>query len=61
VNPEDDLLFAVKDPTGLYLPEHIYSLLQMAKAQGHPLERGSYLGKMTIAQLDALVHGKTDA
>jgi hypothetical protein len=61
MNPEDELLFTVRDPEGHYTSDQICSLLQRAREQGHSLERGSYLADMTIRQLDALVHGKTDA
>ena len=58
---DGELLFVVRDPTGLYTVAHICALLRMAQVHGHPLDRGSYLEHMTIAQLDALVHGRTDA
>jgi hypothetical protein len=61
MNSEDYLLFTALDPGGRYTSEQICWLLKMAKDQGHSLERGTYLEQMTISQLDALVHGKTDA
>ena len=44
-----------------YSPSQIRELLREAERQGHPLEPGSYLESMTAQQLDALVHGRTDA
>ena len=32
-----------------------------AERQGHPLQSGSYIEKMTIRQLDGLVRGRYDA
>jgi hypothetical protein len=61
MNPQDELLFIMTDPSGGYTSDLICDLLKKAESQGHPLERGSYLAEMTVRQLDALVHGKTDA
>lgn len=36
-------------------------ILKLAETQGHPLEQGSYIEKMTIAQLDRLTQGVYDA
>lgn len=57
----DETLFILKDPEDLYTVEKIQSILQMAEAQGHPLEKGSYLEKMTIRQIDDMVHGRLDS
>jgi hypothetical protein len=46
---------------GVYSPETIRDLLKQAEAQGHPLGPDSYLREMKIRQIDALVHGRTDA
>jgi hypothetical protein len=44
-----------------YSPAQIRELLKEAERQGHPLDAGSYLEEMSVRQLDALVHGRTDA
>ena len=44
-----------------YSTESIRALIAAAEEQGHPLEAGGYLEEMSIRQLDALVHGRTDA
>lgn len=44
-----------------YSSHEIAMMLERAQAMGLPLDKGSYLEKMTIAQLVALVEGKTDA
>jgi len=57
---EDDMLLP-SDPKGLYTRGQIIAILERARQQGHPLERGSYLEKMTIGQLDRLTKEATDA
>jgi hypothetical protein len=57
----DETLFILKDPEDLYTVERIQSILRMAETQGHPLEKGSYLEKMTIRQIDDMVHGRLDS
>lgn len=56
----NETLFLLKDPEGWYTIGQIASLLRQAEAQGHTLERNSYLEKMTVRQLDNLVHGRMD-
>ena len=48
------------DSNGQYSAGDIRELLKAAELQGHPLEPGSYLEQLTVRQLDALVHGRTD-
>jgi len=58
---DDDLLFLISDPSARYTCGQIVSILERAESQGHPLERGSYLEKMTIAQVDRLTRNVYDA
>jgi hypothetical protein len=44
-----------------YGPKQIHALLKEAERQGHPLDAGTYIEKMSVRQLDALLHGRTDA
>lgn len=50
-----------------YIDVHNYTLqrhddiLRAAQAQGHSLDRGSYIEDMTIGQLDRLTRGEYDA
>lgn len=53
-------ILIVPDDDELYDAARIRDLLGMAESQGHPLETGTYLESMTIRQVDALVHGRTD-
>ncbi len=46
---------------GAYGPKQIHALLKEAERQGHPLDAGTYIEKMSVRQLDALLHGRTDA
>ena len=57
----DEILFCIADPTGKYTARHIGFILREAERLGHPLDKDSYLERMTVRQLDALVHGRTDA
>ena len=43
-----------------YTPQRVRDLLLAAEKQGHPLGAGSYLEQMSVRQLDALVHGRSD-
>lgn len=49
------------DADEFYRPKDIHALLKEAERQGHSLNAGSYIEHLTVRQLDALVHGKTDA
>jgi len=51
----------MKDPEGRYTLMQFYGLLVEAQKCGHPLSSGSYIEKLTVSQLDALLHGKSDA
>jgi hypothetical protein len=61
VLPEDELLFTMRDPRGLYSSDMIADIIKLAHQQGFPVCAGSYLAWMNVAQLDALVHGRYDA
>lgn len=44
-----------------YTPIHVREVLRMVREQGFHLVEGCDLLQLTIAQLDALVHGRYDA
>lgn len=54
----DETLFVLRDPEELYTHSEIVDLLQKAEDLGFPLERGSYLEKLTVRELDVLVNTK---
>ena len=58
---DNDLLFLITDPSARYTCGQIVAILERAEKQGHPLERGSYLESMTIAQVDRLTRKEYDA
>jgi hypothetical protein len=49
------------DGSERYTIQQICAILKIAEAQGFPLERGSYVEQMTIAQLDRLTQKVYDA
>lgn len=51
-----ELLFILKDPSRRYSLSEVVTLLTRAQEIGLPLEQGSYVECLTIAQLDALVN-----
>lgn len=57
----DETLFHLDKPKREYTPRQISAILNRAEQQGFPLERGSYLEKMTISQIERLVEGRYDA
>jgi hypothetical protein len=54
-----ELLFLLRDPTRTYSLQEVVTLVAKAEQVGLPLEKGSYVEQMTIAQLDALVNDPT--
>lgn len=56
-----DVLFDFRDPEGAYTPSQIAFILKKAEAMGLPLEKDSYVEKLTIKQLARLTNGHYDA
>ena len=54
----DETLFVLRDPEELYTHSDVVDLLERAEAMGFSLERGSELEKLTLRELDIMVHRK---
>lgn len=54
--PQDETLFVLRDPQHLYSHSEVCDLLEKAEALGFSLERGTELEKLTVRELDILVH-----
>lgn len=52
----DETLFVLRDPEQTYTHSEVCDLLQKAEGLGFSLERGSELEKLTVRELDILVH-----
>lgn len=57
----DEFLFRMKNPANQYTAPQIVELIGHAECLGYPIEKGSYLEKMTVHQLANLLYGHTDA
>lgn len=55
------IMIVQDDTDDRYRPEDVHALLKEAELQGHSLGAGTYIEQLTVRQLDALVHGRTDA
>ena len=49
------------DADDVYTADQLYAMLKEAERQGHSLEAGTYIEKMTVRQLDRLVKGRFDS
>lgn len=57
VAPEDsEIIYTLRDPEKLYSRDQVCDLLEKAEALGIPLDKGTILEDLTIAQLDELVN-----
>jgi hypothetical protein len=53
---DSEVLFVLRDPGSFYTHSEVIDLLQKAQDLGFPLERGSYLERLTVRELDILVN-----
>lgn len=58
---EDEVVFYLHDPAITYTPQQVKSIVARAELQGYPLEKGSYIEKMTVSQLERLLERRYDA
>jgi hypothetical protein len=56
--PKDETLFILRDPDQLYTHSEVVDLLELAEKMGFSLEKGSDLERLTVRELDILLHRK---
>ena len=52
----DETLFILRDPDQTYTHSEVCDLLEGAELMGFSLERGTELERLTVRELDVLIH-----